>query len=308
LIHQEIDLLRGENQNQNIQIAFLKEKAGLQDEPDHRFRQVPTDIPENVKAAMMKISSQLIAKGSHHHRQERPARLLPLQLLFRRNNNTETKIFRFYGQPTNCSQLSELGYTLNGFYLVKSSNPLDTSGLQLETVFCSFKQPEDRPFNSSALEKRVGFLKFDDKAWETDNVDKGFPTNSSSITHNNTRNNSSGRIMFHLQIRNSSNNIVQITGSALNFDLILSNFENCYSPNDRTFLVPIDGRYKFVFEGKILAKNVQNITFRYSARYRPPDYKMTKSSKAQLKTVNNPKGTFILSADNFTSFRAYLMP
>ncbi len=334
LIHQEIDLLRIENHNQNIQIAFLKEKAGLQDQPDHQSHQVSTDISENGKAsAMIQTSSQRTSKGFHHHRQERPARLLPLQVL-RRKNNTDNKISRFYGQPTNCSHLSQLGYTLNGFYLVKSANLLDTSGLQLETVFCSFKQPEGRPFNSSALEKRIGFFKLDDKPWETDDVDEESPiSNYSSVSNNSGYKNSSGRIMFHLQIRNSSNNIVQITGSALNFDLILSNFENCYSPNDRTFLVPIDGRYKFVFEGKILAKNVQNITFRYSARYRPPDYKtgstlesaqasdmtnntvklvtiqrLTKSSKAQLKTVNNPKGTFILSADNFTSFRAYLMP
>ena len=164
-IHQEIDSLRGGNQNQNIQIAFLKEKAGLQGEPDHRSHQISTtDLPENMKAAKIKETSQLTTKDCHHYRQERPARLLPLQLLFRRNNNTENKISRFYGEPTNCSQLSELGYTLNVFYLVKSSNSLNTSGLQLETVFGSFKQPEDHPLNSSTLEKRVGFLKQDDKS------------------------------------------------------------------------------------------------------------------------------------------------
>jgi len=336
LIHQEIDLLRIENHNQNIQIAFLKEKAGLQDQPDHHSHQVSTDLSENVKAAMMQTSSQRTAKGFHHHRQERPARLLPLQVL-RRKNNTDNKISRFYGQPTNCSHLSQLGYTLNGFYLVKSANLLDTSGLQLETVFCSFKQPEGRPFNSSALEKRIGFFKLDDKPWETDDVDEESPiSNYSSVSKNSGYNNSSGRIMFHLQIKNSSNIITQRTGDHLDFDLILSNFENCYDQKKREFLAPIEGRYKFVFEGKILSKNVQHITFRYVGRYRPPVYKhgstletvevsditnntvkmettkhLSKSAKVQLKTNRNPDkktGTYILSADNFTSFKAYLMP
>ncbi len=44
---------------------------------------------------------------------------------------------RFYGPPTNCSELAKLGYTLNGYYLTKSSN---SQGL-LGVVYCRFHQP-----------------------------------------------------------------------------------------------------------------------------------------------------------------------
>jgi len=44
---------------------------------------------------------------------------------------------RFYGPPNNCSELVKLGYTLNGYYLTKSSN---SQGL-LGVVYCRFHQP-----------------------------------------------------------------------------------------------------------------------------------------------------------------------
>jgi len=64
---------------------------------------------------------------------------------------------RFYGPPTNCSDLVRLGYTLNGFYTVTApgkgslNTTKDTS--QLETVYCAFKQPEG--ISNSVLEKRI---------------------------------------------------------------------------------------------------------------------------------------------------------
>lgn len=60
-------------------------------------------------------------------RQKRPYRLLPLKDDNVRpvgdgNQLTINHQSRFYGPPTNCSDLSRLGYTLNGYYQVKTVN------------------------------------------------------------------------------------------------------------------------------------------------------------------------------------------
>ena len=93
-------------------------------------------------------------------RNKRPARLLPFHFLMgdrKKSNSTsdQSPIPKFYGPATNCSDLALLGYTLNGYYLVKPvANDINTT--LLETVYCSFKQPES--FNSSTVEKRIGHL------------------------------------------------------------------------------------------------------------------------------------------------------
>ena len=51
----------------------------------------------------------------------------------------------FYSPPTNCSELQQLGYTLNGYYLVKgqASNSLSTNIIEnnkIGVVYCQFKQ------------------------------------------------------------------------------------------------------------------------------------------------------------------------
>ena len=61
----------------------------------------------------------------HHPRWlKRPYRPLPIDN--RKDDNDDGSnpgrrpaISRFYGPPANCSDLMKLGYTLNGFYLVK---------------------------------------------------------------------------------------------------------------------------------------------------------------------------------------------
>lgn len=80
-----------------------------------------------------------------------PAWLLPLKVLLgeRKNSTDKPAVRRFYGPPINCSELSELGYTLNGFYLVKSksennsiiSNKDGSGQMQVEVVYCTFKHP-----------------------------------------------------------------------------------------------------------------------------------------------------------------------
>ena len=60
-------------------------------------------------------------------------------------NETEERVTvkRFYGPPCNCSELGKLGYTLNGYYLVrgKEQQPLITSGNnKIEIIEGSFQQ------------------------------------------------------------------------------------------------------------------------------------------------------------------------
>ena len=58
-----------------------------------------------------------------------------------RNNETEIEANakRFYGPPTSCDDLNKLGYTLNGYYLIKAKEKLDASRIQV--TYCRFHQP-----------------------------------------------------------------------------------------------------------------------------------------------------------------------
>ena len=51
-------------------------------------------------------------------------------------NEVKNSVKRFYGLPSNCSDLGRLGYTLNGFYLVNGTN-----NRNIEIVLCRFQQP-----------------------------------------------------------------------------------------------------------------------------------------------------------------------
>ena len=56
-------------------------------------------------------------------------------------NETEGQIISkkyFYGPATNCKELSILGYTLNGFYLVKGKG--SSKNTKVEIISCQFKQ------------------------------------------------------------------------------------------------------------------------------------------------------------------------
>ena len=131
-IYEEIGSIRDENHNQNIEIALLK------------------DI------ITKELYSQ--AHNDNHSSNKRPARLLPQRILYgkgkKKLNVTNSPIF--CGPPKNCSDLTKLGYTLNGFYLVESPIITNESLTKIETVYCSFRQPKE--FNASLLESRVGFL------------------------------------------------------------------------------------------------------------------------------------------------------
>jgi len=58
-----------------------------------------------------------------------------------RNNETEVEANakRFYGPPTSCDDLNKLGYTLNGYYLIKGKEKSNAS--QIQVTYCRFHQP-----------------------------------------------------------------------------------------------------------------------------------------------------------------------
>jgi len=78
----------------------------------------------------------MIKNGHPLSRRKRPAQLIPTS----KDNKENRK--SFYGPPTSCSDLAQLGYTLNGFYLVK--NPVVNENFPqittTQTVYCAFKQ------------------------------------------------------------------------------------------------------------------------------------------------------------------------
>ena len=127
-----------------MEIALLKEKIGNTKDSDDRRMIVAASLDDN-------------------RRNKRPVRLLPPHILFgeRKNETEQQKQMnrRRFEQPTNCSDLSLLGFTLNGFYLVKSNDSTTksnstTNDIKLETVYCAFKQPEGN-FNPALVEKRI---------------------------------------------------------------------------------------------------------------------------------------------------------
>ncbi len=67
-------------------------------------------------------------------------------MLFNRRkskNNTENENQddrQFYGPAKSCNELGNLGYTLNGYYLVNGKDKSERIGV--EVVFCRFKQPQ----------------------------------------------------------------------------------------------------------------------------------------------------------------------
>ena len=55
-------------------------------------------------------------------------------------NKTEIENKKFYGPAASCEELLKIGYTRNGFYLVKGNATLNNSRY-LEIFDCLFKHP-----------------------------------------------------------------------------------------------------------------------------------------------------------------------
>ena len=144
-IHQEMGALRNDNQKQNMEIASLKETVQLQNKTINQHEATIKDFftdDHKVIRTGHPVSSAAMA------RRKRPARLLPASILRgkKKNETDEDRRKIFYGPPTNCSDLTRLGYTLNGFYMIK--RPTNDSKIAhdvtiLDVVYCIFKQRRD---------------------------------------------------------------------------------------------------------------------------------------------------------------------
>jgi len=48
---------------------------------------------------------------------------------------------QFYGPASNCNELGKLGYTLNGYYLVKGKDKSVSNNI--EAILCQFNLPDE---------------------------------------------------------------------------------------------------------------------------------------------------------------------
>ena len=145
-IRHEMGEIKDENRKQNLEMAKMVETIRSQ------------NITITQHEAMIKELANQQKSSRRQRGNKRPARLLPARILYGSKNKTTKQTDRkFYGPPSNCSDLSQLGYTLNGYYLVNTSDVLQSK--QLATVYCAFKQPEGTLLNPSGKENRIGHLK-----------------------------------------------------------------------------------------------------------------------------------------------------
>ena len=54
-------------------------------------------------------------------------------------NDAEKNVLQFYGPATNCKELALLGYTLNGYYLIKKKKKSNEKA-KVGVVYCQFQQ------------------------------------------------------------------------------------------------------------------------------------------------------------------------
>lgn len=268
-------MLKEENHNQNIEISLLKEIAT---ESTQRFQgKVNHGDPGPIR--------------------KRPARLLPARILYGDRNNSDVQqsaIRSFYGPPTNCSELSKLGYTLNGYYLVKSNNRKIADDLtELETVYCAFKQPLGR-FNESKVENRVaaklkgetdvekphkksdvgevhlnGKLqgKYDYYLESPERTSTLRPITSSSSLGKYTSClcNSSKvdhRVQFFAKMKSIKNQIVLHDLDVIKYDELLLNLGKAFNATSGVFTVPKSGVYQFFLHGAFsFVKKGESVSF-----------------------------------------------
>jgi len=208
-----------------MEIALLKEIVGFQDKPN------PSKIPKEQHGdpKMEKLSTRM-----EHDRQKRPYRLLPPHhdALDGDTDNRKGTIIssngQFYGPPTGCTDLSLLGYTLNGFYQVKSSTSANNieinNNMKLDTVFCAFNQPEGS-HNPSFVENRI-------------------------ISRRDTN-----KIVFHVE--RSTDFELDPMNPYITFDMEHVNLGNAFNAKSGIYTVPKSGLYLLFFKGMAIFPSAQ---------------------------------------------------
>jgi len=218
-------LLRNENHKQNAEITSLKETVQSQNKTIHRHETVIKELV--VITSKHKRMDDKSARNLR--RNKRPYRLLPT---YSRKNETDQQYHnRFYGPPTNCYDLTRLGYTLNGYYLVKPNNTettiINNSGngknTKLRTIFCAFKQ--EGIFDESRVENVVS-------------SQESIPT----------------EIYFHAK---KAKSFIARLYDALMFAKIISNVGEGFKENG-LFVAPKSGIYHFIYKG---AENRSTVDF-----------------------------------------------
>ena len=143
----------------------MKDTIQIQNKTINQHEITIKELDHEVKKSCNGGKQHNYESSEKHKQSKRPARLLPLQLLFDRDEDDDTTKkplpLKFYGPPTNCSDLSRLGYTLNGYYLVRNSyedtmtnNHFNSSYINtVDTVYCAFKQ--EGIFSPSLLEHKL---------------------------------------------------------------------------------------------------------------------------------------------------------
>jgi len=60
--------------------------------------------------------------------------------MFSAKESSDTdQLKQFFGPPTNCHEVGQLGYTLNGYYLIKRRDDSNENG-KIGVVYCRFQQ------------------------------------------------------------------------------------------------------------------------------------------------------------------------
>jgi len=260
-MHHEIDFLRNENQDQNIQIALLKEMM-IEWNQQQQDRPVQSNEP-NIKEHQ---EFEEMVKESRHEGpvRKRPARLLPIKFLYgeRKNDTADNYPPKFYGPPTSCSDLTKLGYTLNGFYQVnpilnvQSKNSTDDLLAQLETVYCAFKQPEETLNASSKVEKRIiAVPKLNqpkDKEVIVQQIVPIVPISKDVGIH---------FYALSKQFGPPFNRWVDLTTGILQFREVILNLGGAFHQSNGTFTAPKSGYYRFFFQMLLRPLNPEKKSF-----------------------------------------------
>lgn len=220
MIHQEIRLLKDENQKQNIEIAFLKEKMIQQEQQYQPNRRVKRPI-------------RLIPSDARHDKD-----------LTKHHNN-------FYGPPTNCFDLARIGFTLNGYYVVNAEEGSTTDNkTNPEVIYCAFKQQyavqATNPYDK-LVEKRVGLVFSFEAAEKFEKILDNISNKNVFQAIKNRPLNDEGYKL------SSMNGILTFDSAPLNVDPLY------FNPFTGIFRAPKSGFYKFTFQVEmILRKSSEN--------------------------------------------------